>query len=354
MANASLVLETALLLLVAFVVGCVVGALARRLTLRRPAPAAVPAASSEAAAAGPPPLVAPPAVGPLFQRTPPPTAAERLAAAAGRSAPRTLQETEAPALPEPSVSAPVLPRPAAEPGPTPVAAPVGEAPRPARVAGQASAPAPAAAEHPAVPAAAPPIAEDDAEAAAQRAVEGDWTPPRRRSPAPFPEAAADPGDEAEAAMTGARSAVAAARAAAAAALAAPPEAPGEQLPLGPAPAAPDEQAPETPASGTPDGHPPEASPPSRPRRRFGAPELLDAPRVGGSDDLSAIRNISPSLAASLNALGIFHFDQLAGWDGKAVVWVDSQLGLKGRIARERWPEQARALARQGRAARSRR
>lgn len=174
----------------------------------------------------------------------------------------------------------------------------------------------------------PPAAiENDAETAARQAVEGGWTPPRRRVPVPFPEPGAAPADDAaaEAAMAGVRSGVAAARAAADAALA-----------------------------GRSDEPHPEAKPTPRIRRGFGAPELLAAPRQGGKDDLTAIRGISPSVEASLNALGIFHFDQLARWDRKGVVWVDNHLGLKGRIAREKWPEQARSLAAPVRAVRPRR
>jgi len=57
---------------------------------------------------------------------------------------------------------------------------------------------------------------------------------------------------------------------------------------------------------------------------------------------------------SLNDLGIFHYDQIAGWDGKAAVWIDGQLGLRGRIVREKWPELARRLAAGPRPVRARR
>lgn len=372
MANASLILETALLLLAAFVVGCVVGALARRLTLRRPKVTTLSAAPA-ADGAGTAPLVAAPVVAPLFQRAPAPTAGERLASAAGRPAVQPPREAERPVapeaeetvppgtrepapleagkpvLPEQSVSEPVSPLPAEPPETVPAVAATNEDRRPARIAGQLCAPAESAIQDAQPPLPAPAPAENDAESAARRAVEGDWTPPRRLAPAPFPEPAV-PGDEAEAAMAGARSAVAAAQAAAASALAVLPR---EE----PAPDGPQESAPEVseePLPEVPEEQESEAPAPTRTRRGFGAPELLDRPRAGGKDDLTAIRGISPAIEASLNALGVFHLDQLAGWDRKAVVWVDGHLGLKGRITREKWQEQARSLSGPARSVRLRR
>jgi NADH-quinone oxidoreductase subunit E len=71
---------------------------------------------------------------------------------------------------------------------------------------------------------------------------------------------------------------------------------------------------------------------------------LDAPRDGRKDELRQIKGISPQTEAALNHLGIFHFDQIADWDKKAVVWIDNHLALKGRPGREKWIEQARDLA----------
>lgn len=310
MANASLILEIALLLLVAFLVGCTLGWLARKLTQHRRAPAAIeaPAPAPEEAAAAP--LVAAPQVSPLFQRAPGPTPAQRLDAASGKS---RVQPAPAQKQVEPSPEQSPLSRPER---------------LPARVAGEVSTPKPTTAEPDAAPAVEPPPPPEDPEAAARQAVEGGWTPPRRRSPTPFPEASATPelpsdaptAEAADAAMAGARSAVAAALAAADVVLA------------------------EAPAAEPQSEQPPQPPRPARSRRRFGAPPLLDAPRDGDKDNLTAIRGITPTLADALNGLGVFHYDQVAGWDGKAVVWVDGQLGLRGRIAREKWPEQARRLA----------
>ena len=77
------------------------------------------------------------------------------------------------------------------------------------------------------------------------------------------------------------------------------------------------------------------------------PSGLDAPRDGKGDDLKRIRGIGPGNEAKLNGLGIFHHDQVAAWGRAEVRWVGTYLGFPGRIDRERWVEQAKALAAQG-------
>ena len=46
----------------------------------------------------------------------------------------------------------------------------------------------------------------------------------------------------------------------------------------------------------------------------------------------------------LNALGIFHFDQIAGWGRPEIRWVGTFLAFPGRIDRESWVAQAGKLA----------
>lgn len=72
---------------------------------------------------------------------------------------------------------------------------------------------------------------------------------------------------------------------------------------------------------------------------------LSAPRHGGADNLKQIRGIGPKIESSLNALGVFHFDQMAAWTRPQVEWIESHLAFKGRVGRERWIEQAAELAR---------
>jgi hypothetical protein len=75
------------------------------------------------------------------------------------------------------------------------------------------------------------------------------------------------------------------------------------------------------------------------------PATLDAPRDGGADDLKRISGIGPKMEALCNRLGFWHFDQIAGWSGDEVAWVDANLeGFKGRVTRDEWVAQARLLA----------
>lgn len=77
------------------------------------------------------------------------------------------------------------------------------------------------------------------------------------------------------------------------------------------------------------------------------PLALPAARNGAPDDLSLIGGVSLLQQSTLNSLGIYHFDQIAAWSPANVAWVDQYLRLRGRIGRERWLEQADALARGG-------
>ena len=72
---------------------------------------------------------------------------------------------------------------------------------------------------------------------------------------------------------------------------------------------------------------------------------LSSPRNGAPDDLRLIGGVTGQAQSSLNAIGVFHFDQIAGWTPAHVAWVDQYLNLRGRIAAERWVEQAGRLAR---------
>jgi predicted flap endonuclease-1-like 5' DNA nuclease len=73
------------------------------------------------------------------------------------------------------------------------------------------------------------------------------------------------------------------------------------------------------------------------------PQGLGAPRMGAPDDLRLIDGIGPKLESTLNSLGIYHFDQIADWTPANIAWVDQYLRFRGRIVRERWVEQAKAI-----------
>ena len=79
----------------------------------------------------------------------------------------------------------------------------------------------------------------------------------------------------------------------------------------------------------------------------GQPEVLTQPRDGNGDDLKQIKGVGPGLEKTLNELGFFHFDQIAGWRKKEIEWVDSRLKFKGRIERDEWTKQAKILAKGG-------
>ncbi|MCZ4346118.1 hypothetical protein [Devosia neptuniae] len=76
------------------------------------------------------------------------------------------------------------------------------------------------------------------------------------------------------------------------------------------------------------------------RRTGPKPASIKAPRPGGADNLKLIKGIGPKIEASLNELGVYHFDQIAAWSKTNTNWIDKKLVLRGRIARERWVEQA--------------
>jgi predicted flap endonuclease-1-like 5' DNA nuclease len=76
------------------------------------------------------------------------------------------------------------------------------------------------------------------------------------------------------------------------------------------------------------------------------PAGLSAPRGGQPDDLKIIRGIGPKLEVLCHRLGYYHFDQIAGWTSAEIAWVDDNLeGFRGRVTRDDWVGQAKALMR---------
>lgn len=75
------------------------------------------------------------------------------------------------------------------------------------------------------------------------------------------------------------------------------------------------------------------------------PRVLEAARAGEPDDLKRIKGVGPKLEVMLHKMGIYHFDQIAGWDADELAWVDENLeGFKGRASRDEWIPQATTLA----------
>jgi len=62
------------------------------------------------------------------------------------------------------------------------------------------------------------------------------------------------------------------------------------------------------------------------------------------DDLKRIRGLGVRDETRLNAIGIASYDQIADWTARDIDEIGTQLGVKGRIAKENWIEQARLLA----------
>jgi len=75
-----------------------------------------------------------------------------------------------------------------------------------------------------------------------------------------------------------------------------------------------------------------------------APRRLSKPRAGGADNLTEISGIGPKIHDQLNEMGVFHFDQIAEWKQAECDYVNANLRFKGRIEREEWVKQAKALA----------
>lgn len=71
---------------------------------------------------------------------------------------------------------------------------------------------------------------------------------------------------------------------------------------------------------------------------------LVAARDGKADDLKRIKGIGRQNEARLNALGVWHFDQIAAWTPENIRWAGSFLAFVGRIDREDWVGQAKILA----------
>ena len=90
--------------------------------------------------------------------------------------------------------------------------------------------------------------------------------------------------------------------------------------------------------------PADASPEQRADAVGTRPEGLDAPSDGGADDLKRIKGIGRVNEEKLNALGVYHFHQIAAWGRPEIRWVSTYLSFPGRIDREDWLAQARVLA----------
>ncbi|TPN81486.1 NADH-quinone oxidoreductase subunit NuoE [Mesorhizobium sp. CU2] len=83
------------------------------------------------------------------------------------------------------------------------------------------------------------------------------------------------------------------------------------------------------------------------------PSLDDKNRPAGIekpaavDDLKLISGVGPKIEGVLHSLGIYTFAQVASWKKAEREWVDGYLSFHGRIDRDDWVKQAKALAKGG-------
>jgi NADH-quinone oxidoreductase subunit E len=79
-----------------------------------------------------------------------------------------------------------------------------------------------------------------------------------------------------------------------------------------------------------------------------SPSRKPAPRPAAPDDLKAIRGIGPKLEKVLNGLGVSRWAEIAAWGEADIARINAQLSFNGRIERDDWVGQAKALAESGR------
>lgn len=70
-------------------------------------------------------------------------------------------------------------------------------------------------------------------------------------------------------------------------------------------------------------------------------------RPAAVDDLKLISGVGPKIETTLHSLGIFTFAQVASWKKAERDWMDGYLAFSGRIDRDDWVGQAKALAKGG-------
>jgi NADH-quinone oxidoreductase subunit E len=73
-----------------------------------------------------------------------------------------------------------------------------------------------------------------------------------------------------------------------------------------------------------------------------------ATRARKADDLKQISGIGPKLEQVLNARGIRTLAEIAAWSDADIARVEQELGFDGRIARDGWVAEAKALTAKGR------
>ncbi|MCR9134893.1 MAG: NADH-quinone oxidoreductase subunit NuoE [Alphaproteobacteria bacterium] len=92
--------------------------------------------------------------------------------------------------------------------------------------------------------------------------------------------------------------------------------------------------------------------PSAPKKAA-KPDLSDANRPAAMerpdeiDDLKLISGVGPKIESVLHSIGVYKWEQITKWGEAEREWVDGYLKFKGRIERDDWVRQAKALAEGG-------
>jgi large subunit ribosomal protein L21 len=74
-----------------------------------------------------------------------------------------------------------------------------------------------------------------------------------------------------------------------------------------------------------------------------APKAAKVAVAAGGDDLKKLSGVGPALEKKLNEAGVTSFAQIAAWGADDIAAFDEKLNFKGRIEREGWVDQAKAL-----------
>lgn len=74
------------------------------------------------------------------------------------------------------------------------------------------------------------------------------------------------------------------------------------------------------------------------------PKLLGKPRASGPDNLTLIDGVGNALEKRLFGIGIYHFDQIAAFSDAEAKWVGIAVGFPGRVERENWIGESKTLA----------
>ena len=74
-----------------------------------------------------------------------------------------------------------------------------------------------------------------------------------------------------------------------------------------------------------------------------APAAAAPAAAAGADDLKQLSGVGPALEKKLHEAGVTTFAQIAAWGADDIAAMDEKLSFKGRIEREGWVDQAKAL-----------